>query len=1415
MRSIPGPRGSKPIRVLSAGLALGIVFATASLCPPRAVAASNGGSGQAVRTVAQDARGATFDVVPNAARFDSVNVGGAQYERVTLPGAVVLETPGKPALPTLSLYVAVPDGMSPRLRVTSEAWSDRRGLSPLPVARQKFLSDTPDKGPVSELTTDPDPAVYQSAGVYPVEPAALGVGALVGSWWVAPINVHPVRWDPKAGAYRMLGRMTLRVDFVPASDRELAARPATRPGAQARAWDRVQHGLVQNYEAARAFPRRPPRAGSLGVAPPGGSRAAGAKLAGNPEWKLSVTSSGWVSVSYASLAAGGFPSGIAIANLRVEERGYDDAADAPTATPIPVVGRDNNGNGTFDAGDAITFYARSLRDRVGAGNIELRYSDVNVYWLTWDNTQGPRPAPIAGDMAGAAATPTSFRNVIRLEEDHFAKMAAYYDPFAAKPEAIEYLFWTDGEDGDQFSQGIPFVDPDPSQPFRIRARYQGKGVTGVTHHLDVFFRGTVTDTLAAGFEFVDQDVWVLDTGFTIPGTHIGGTNSYQHIGQRRGTPGGPLLDGSFAFLDVIEATYNRLYRARSNYLAFNSGGSTGLTEIRVGGFTASNVEVYDVTDPAAPDSVTGVVVSQTSPGVWEALFRTDASSGERRFVALVPGSETALTGSAVVADAASNLRQPGAFGASDAARSIFILPQAFRAQADQLADFRRAQGYVVEEADIADVYDEFNGGIKSARAIRRYLRHAWLAWTPQPLHVVLMGDGSLDYRGHLADASFDWVPTYLKFSTIPDNYGRELVAQDTYYAFNLAAIEPGPSDFVPSVALTRIPASDGGELQSVVDKTIAYETFQPTDSWRGRQILYSDDEYSTGINAAQPYCFSPQEVLFKQGSQDMADITVSSPGGVDIANVAVDLKPFTDVVPASGGCKSFAAVLAVVNSLGNVSDVLIDEMNQGALIFNMETHANRYLISHETVLTNGTSQFAPASRGTPDRIQNVGRPWYAMVWGCHTNQFADGPFMTRALPTAVDTLDALGEQWLTMPSRGSIGSLGSTALEFLQTNTVYNDFVARAFYETPPAPPPPPGEPPQARWILGEVMLQAQVRNGLTGNSEANAQTVMNRTIHLFADPMLRMDALPPRVADVTIGGTPFADNAALTTDSPTDSLALVANLRDEVGIDSVYVTEQDIVTNVVKPLDPASYAVTFGDSSRVATLTGSVRPRVGNYDLQIRAIDVNGRSRTFTMQVRTPVRYLANGVDIVNGVFVQSGSTLRGEVIAPIPLTSDSVSLRIDGIPVAATITKLDGPGRQWALEFVASDLFSGTHTIQLFVGTQGFEHRTFQTTSEFTLRGVAVVDPRMQGTGCGGSIFQYELSAAARKVELQLFTVAGRRVASIDLPGQAGFNVFCWDGRDSRAHETAQGVYLYRLRATDSSGKTVTRDGRMIRAR
>src|SRR5207245_2828639 len=99
-------------------------------------------------------------------------------------------------------------------------------------------------------------------------------------------------------------------------------------------------------------------------------------------------------------------------------------------------------------------------------------------------------------------------------------------------------------------------------------------------------------------------------------------------------------------------------------------------------------------------------------------------------------------------------------------------------------------------------------------------------------------------------------------------------------------------------------------------------------------------------------------------------------------------------------------------------------------------------------------------------------------------------------------------------------------------------------------------------------------------------------------------------------------------------------------------------------------------------TLTGRARPHVGNYDFQVRAIDGNGRLQIFTMQVRTPVRYLANGTVIVNGVFVENEAVLRAEVTTPIPVTADSLALYLDGAPIAVTKTQTDAVGRRWVLQ-------------------------------------------------------------------------------------------------------------------------------------
>jgi hypothetical protein len=737
-----------------------------------------------------------------------------------------------------------------------------------------------------------------------------------------------------------------------------------------------------------------------------------------------------------------------------------------------------------------------------------------------------------------------------------------------------------------------------------------------------------------------------------------------------------------------------------------------------------------------------------------------------------------------------------------------IAPEEFLVPANRLAAYRRSQGYVVELASVQDVYDEFSGGIKSGTALRRYFQHAYSAWSPRPSFVVLLGDASMDYRHDLSTSSVDFVPTYLTFESVAGPTGAELVASDARYVLNLGGGSSGPASFTPSIFLGRVPSSSATELDQFVTKLIQYENFQPTDSWRGRQLLVSDDEYSETIFFNAGYCFQPAETEFRIASQEMADTTAASASGQDIATRSFDLSGFSD--PLGGacagapGCRDITCMVGGFRRIGGAVDSFQTELALSALIVNIEGHANRKLIAHEQIYSD--------LLGDLSRISNFGRPFVYAVWACHANQFPDAQAGAQ-----VDSVDSFGEEWMNLPDRGAIGGIGSTGFEFINNNHVMNTFFANALYSTPPAPTPLPGQPHQARWVLGEIVGETYVSNANSGQS---GQQAMNLTVCLLGDPMTRMDALPPRIFEVTENGTPFAASGALFVDTPgaTDSVTIVAKVRDEAGLQKTDLAERLVSTGAITPLDPALFSVAISDTGRANTLTAHYRPHIDNYDLLVRSTDMNGREQTFAFQVRSTVRYLANGAVIVNGGFIESNATLRAEVTTPIPVTADSLTLLLDGVPLAnVTKTALDATNRRWALDAPAADLVQALHTLDVEIsGRAGvFAQGSFNVETGLAIRRVVVVSPRLMGSGCDGSVFQFELTTPSPKVQLLLMTVAGRRVASLEWPGQAGFNVYCWDGRDSQGNIAATGLYFYRLSAVDGAGHRVSQDGRMIRTR
>ena len=81
---------------------------------------------------------------------------------------------------------------------------------------------------------------------------------------------------------------------------------------------------------------------------------------------------------------------------------------------------------------------------------------------------------------------------------------------------------------------------------------------------------------------------------------------------------------------------------------------------------------------------------------------------------------------------------------------VIVTPALLQAQAEELADLRRSDGLVVEVVNVAEIYNEFSGGLQDIRGIRDYLKFIYdRAPGDDELlrYVLFFGDGHFDYRG--------------------------------------------------------------------------------------------------------------------------------------------------------------------------------------------------------------------------------------------------------------------------------------------------------------------------------------------------------------------------------------------------------------------------------------------------------------------------------------------------------------------------------------------------------------------------------------------------------------------------------------------------------------------------------------------
>jgi hypothetical protein len=129
----------------------------------------------------------------------------------------------------------------------------------------------------------------------------------------------------------------------------------------------------------------------------------------------------------------------------------------------------------------------------------------------------------------------------------------------------------------------------------------------------------------------------------------------------------------------------------------------------------------------------------------------------------------------------------------------------------------------------------------SAEAIRDFIAYAYANWAkPAPATVLLVGDGTYDFRGYKSTT-----PTYLPpFLDMVDPDVGETATDNRYVAVTGT---PAGYDILPDLSIGRLPANTPAEASAMVSKIVTYAT-QPSAEWQQKLLFVSDDLEGGGGN---------------------------------------------------------------------------------------------------------------------------------------------------------------------------------------------------------------------------------------------------------------------------------------------------------------------------------------------------------------------------------------------------------------------------------------------------------------------------------------------------------------------------------------------------------------------------------------
>ena len=718
---------------------------------------------------------------------------GMPYDVLSVLGWAANQEAGVPRLPVRRILLGIPPDAQVQLEVLGLAVQESGNYRIAP-APEIVLGDVPFEPPGLWLTAPhfkerlvESPAIYGIDAFYPGAVARVVEDGFIRSQRVVAIDLWPVQYNPVSRRIRSHSRFQVEVSLSYPHGRQATSRELPGSGgSEILGYEQIFRDQLLNYTSAKSWRSR--SAESL-------DRTAVSMwpLPGQA-YKIVVVRNGIHKLTYQDLASAGVP----LATESIDPREIQIFV-AGTEIAIQLIGEED---GKFDPEDYVLFYGQG---------IENKYTDRNVYWLTYGQAMGRRMPRQNGEPLGSFPTPVVFSSHLRIEQDR--------DHSSQWPgdDSTERWYWQrriaySGVPTDVIaSVNLGHVSMESGvASLRIAMKANNEFVTvNPDHHAVFYVNGhPIGEHWWDGMDSVEVAELDFSQSYLAPGV-----NTF-----RTTFPGDTGAYVEYLLFDRYELSYGHAYTADGDRLEFSQT-TPGPWEFEVAGFTKPDVSVYDISNPLTVTQIFSLA-TELSSAAYTIRF-SDTVPNTRTYLALT--AEHWLSPESISLDSPSGLRDP-----ANGADYIIISHADFVPAAQRLAAYRAGQGLRTIVVDVVDVYDEFGYGLSIPHSIREFLRYAYEGWQhPAPTYVVLLGDGTYDPKNNVDQGVVSYITPYMGFvdpwmgETATENWFVTVVGEDIW----------------PDLFVGRMPANSLAEANAMVDKTMLYEQSVGKTDWASHLVF--------------------------------------------------------------------------------------------------------------------------------------------------------------------------------------------------------------------------------------------------------------------------------------------------------------------------------------------------------------------------------------------------------------------------------------------------------------------------------------------------------------------------------------------------------------------------------------------------